>query len=132
MNCGIGEDREGLRTWEEGSFTSPLCFVGVGTNLPDIPRRPILHSVITELNGIYTAARRTLLTFLHLIILSSFLTVQVTVNFLLVSLMPGVKSNKQRSQDSSGWMRDAVQTVLGRMDSPLQSCTTLHMVSSPF
>lgn len=64
--------------------------------------------------------------------LSSFLTVQVTVNFLLMSLIPEVKSNKQRSQDSSGWMRDAVRTVLGRMDSPLQSCTTLHMVSNPF
>lgn len=119
MSSGTAEGREGLRTSKEGSFAYALCFSWVGTSLPAIPR-PILHSNVTELNGIYPAGLRTLLTVAHLMTLSlsSYLAVQVTVNFLLTSLMSGVKSNKvtARSQNSSGWMRDAVQTVLGRMD----------------
>ena len=94
VSSGIGEGRDVLRTSKEGSSASALCFAGVGTSLPDIPR-PILHSDVTELNGIYPAGLRTLLTVPHLTILflSPFLSVQVTVNFLLTSLMPGVKSN---------------------------------------
>lgn len=99
MSSGIGEGRQSLRTSKKGSFASALCFAGIGTSLPAIPR-PISHSDVTELNGIYPAGLRTLLTVPHLMILSlsSFLAVQVTVNFLLTSFMPGVKSNKQSQQ----------------------------------
>lgn len=75
MSSGIGEGREGWRTSKEGSFASGLCFAGVGTSLPDIPR-PILHADVTELNRIYPAGLRTLLTVPHLMVLSSFLAVQ--------------------------------------------------------
>lgn len=115
MDSGIGEGRKGLRTYKEGRFSFALCFAGVGTSLPDIPR-PILHSDVTELSGIYPAGLRTLLTVTRLMILflSTFLTVQVTDNFLLMSSMPGVKSNKQSQQQGARtcWMRDTAQTVV--------------------
>lgn len=80
-----------------------LCFAGAGTRLPDVPRsilhldvthlsgiypRSILYLDVTDLSGIYPSGLGNLLTVPHIMMpsLSSFLAVQVTVNFLLKSL----------------------------------------------
>lgn len=58
VSSGVGEVTDYLRTSEEGSVPSALCFAGVDTSLPDIPR-PVLRSDVTELNGIYPAELKT-------------------------------------------------------------------------
>lgn len=79
-----------------------MCFAGVGTTLLDIPSH-ILHSGVTVRSGIHPAGLRTLLAVPHLRILPlpSFLTVQVTLNFLLLSLMPAMKSKRQSQQQGA-------------------------------
>lgn len=64
-----------------------LCFAGAGSRLPDVPRS-ILYLDVTDLSGIYPSGLGNLLTVPHIMMpsLSSFLAVQVTVNFLLKSL----------------------------------------------